>query len=404
MDNMKDIFFKNLSLKFLSLLLACSLWVYVATVENRTDFFPGEIPIEVKNLAPTLAPVYDQDTVRIKISAPASVWNKLIQDDFIAYVDLEELSLGTHQIEVKVTTSVPGVQIVETDPEEIRVRIETAVTAQFQIVVNFEGELAPGYEVIDTEIKPEKVEAKGAKDIINSVSRATAIVGLTGEDRDIKQKVKLSALDEYERPVKNIFFAPERVEVSILVAKEGGGKIVGVKPKLVGSPASGYWISQFTFDPATVRILGSEEKMDDVDFLETKEINISGLNQDKELQLDLVLPEGISLLSGESKAITITIKVSLEAQAKEVTAGFSYTGLGSGLTVTNISPSGVQVMVSGSAGVLGSLSSDNVVVNLDLSGRGAGSHLISISKASISISSGAAIVSFVPNNVTVTIE
>ena len=223
MDNMKDIFFKNLSLKFLSLLLACSLWVYVATVENRTDFFPGEISIEVKNLAPTLAPVYDQDTVRIKISAPASVWNKLIQDDFIAYVDLEELSLGTHQIEVKVTTSVPGVQIVETDPEEIRVRIETAVTAQFQVVTNFEGELAPSYEVIGTEIKPEKVEAKGAKDVINSVSRATAIVRLAGEDRDIKQKVKLSALDEYERPVKNIFFAPERVEVSVLVAKEGGG-------------------------------------------------------------------------------------------------------------------------------------------------------------------------------------
>ncbi len=401
---MRSIFTKNLSLKLLSVLLAGCLWVYVATVENRTDFFPGEIPIEVKNLAPTLAPVYDQDTVRIKVSAPSSVWNKLVQDDFIAFVDLEELSLGTHQVGVKVTCSVPGVQIIETDPEEIRVRIETAVTVQFQVVTNFEGELAPGYEVIGTEIEPEKIEAKGAKDIINSVSQATAVVRLTGEDRDIKQKVKLLALDEYERPVKNILFTPERVEVSVLIAKEGGGKIVGVKPKLVGSPTSGYWISQLTFDPATVRILGSEEKMENIDFLETKEINIAGLNQDKELQVDLVLPEGISLLSGESKAVTITIKVSIEAQTREATAGFSYTSLGSGLTVTNISPSGVQVMVSGSGGILGSLSSDNVVVNLDLSGRSAGSHLVSISKASISVPSGVAIVSFVPNNVTVTIE
>ena len=147
----------------------------------------------------------------------------------------------------------------------------------------------------------------------------------------VKQKIKLTALDELERPVKNISFSPERVEVSVSVAKEGGGKIVGVKVKLTGSPTSGYWISEFTYDPITVRILGSEDKMKDVDFLETKEINISGLNQDKEVQVELSLPEGISLLAGESKAISVTIKVSLSAQNKETTAGFSYSGLGSGL-------------------------------------------------------------------------
>lgn len=401
---MKTFFTKNLSLKFLSLLLASSLWVYVATVENRTDFFPGEIPIEVKNLTPTLAPVYDQDSARIKISAPSSVWNKLVQDDFIAFVDLGELSLGTHQVEIKITSSVPGVQIVEVNPQEIRVRIETAVKAQFQVVTNFEGELASGYEVIDAAVEPDKVEAKGAKDIINSVSQATAQVRLSGEDRDIKQKVKLTALDEFERPVKNIYFTPERVEVSVSVAKEGGGKIVGIKLKLVGTLASGYWISQLVFEPVTVRIIGSEEKLEEVDFLDTKEINISGLNQAKDLQVDLVLPEGVSLPAGESKAVSVTIKVSLEVQNRQVTAGFSYTGLSSGLTVTNISPSSVVVMVSGSANILASLSSDNVVINLDLSGRGMGSHLISISKASVSVPSGALIVSFVPNNVTVTIE
>lgn len=404
MGNIKKFFTKNLSVKFLSLLLACSLWVYVVTVENRTDFFPGEISIETQNLAPALAAVYDEDTARIKISAPSSVWNKLIQDDFSAFINLEDLSLGTHQVEIKVVTSVPGVQIIDVEPQEIRVRIETAVTAQFQVVAKFEGNLAPGYEVIDATLDPEKVEAKGAKDIINSVSQATAIVQLSGQDRDIKQKIKLTALDEFERPVKNISFSPDRVEISVLITKEGGGKIVGVHINLVGSPAAGYWISQLTYDPATVRILGSEDKMKEIDSLNTKEVNISGLNSNKEVPVELSLPEGISILAGESNIISITIKVSLDAQSRQITAGFSYSGLGSGLTVTNISPSAVSVMVSATSNILSSLSSDNVTVSIDLSGKNVGSHLISIGKGSISVPSGASIVSYIPNNVTVTIE
>jgi len=401
---MKSFFTKNLSIKFLSLLLAISLWVYVATVENRTDYFPGEIAIEPQNLTSTLAAVYDQDTVRIKISAPSSVWNKLIQDDFAAYVDLQNLSLGTHQVKVKVTSSVPGVQIVEIDPEEIRVRIETAVTATYQVGTKLEGKLAPGYEVIETSVEPAKVEAKGAKDVINSVTQATAIVNLNGQDRDLKEKIKLVALDEFEKPVKNIFFTPEKVEVKISVAKEGGGKIVGVKPKLVGNPASGYWISQLTFEPATLRIIGSEDKLENIQYLETKEINISGLNQVKEVEVDITLPEGVTLLAGEPKAVTIKISVSVNPQTRELAAGFSYTGLGSGLTVSKIPPTNVVVMVSGPANLLAGLSSDNLVVNLDLSGVGTGSHLVSVRKDLISAPSGVSIISYIPNNVTVKIE
>lgn len=401
---MKEIFTHNLSLKFLSLLLASSLWVYVATVENRTDFFPGEISIETKNLAPTLAPVYDQDVAKIKISAPSSIWKKLVQDDFAAYVDLENLSLGTHQVEVKVVCSVPGVQIMETDPKEIRIRIETAVTGQFQVVTKFEGELAKGYEIIDTQIQPEKVEAKAAKDIINTITQATAEVRLSGEDSNIKQKVKLIAFDEFERPVKNISFAPERVEISLVVAKEGGGKVVGIKPKITGTIASGFWISTLAFDPVTVRIIGPEDQLEKIEFIETKEINISGLNQSKDLEVDLVLPEGTNLAAGESGTVQIKISVLANPQTREVIAGFSYTGLGSGLIVTSISPSQVKVMVSGPSASLVNLSSNNVVVNLDLSGRAKGSYLISISKASISVPAGISIISFVPNNVTVIIE
>ena len=401
---MKEIFTKNLSLKFLSLLLAISLWVYVATVENRTDVFPGEIPIETKDLAPSLAAVYDNDLAKVKISAPSSIWKKLVADDFVAYVDLGNLSIGTHQVPVKVTCSEPGVQIVEVDPAEIRVRIETAVTSEVNVGVKFEGQLAAGYEVIETKVNPTKVEAKAAKAVIESLTQATAVVKLNGSDRDINQKIKLTAFDEFDKPIKFVTFTPERVEVTVIIANQGGGKIVGIKPKLVGSPASGYWISNITIDPSTIRIVASEEILKNIEYLETKEINIAGINRNQEWQVPLILPNGVTLSAGESNSIEVKITISLNSQSREVIAGFSYSGLGAGLSVSGISPNIVKVIVSGPANVLSSLSSDNVVINLDLSGKAAGSHLISIEKSSISVPNGAAISSFVPNNVTVTIQ
>jgi len=64
----------------------------------------------------------------------------------------------------------------------------------------------------------------------------------------------------------------------------------------------------------------------------------------------------------------------------------------------------VVVMVSGPANLLAGLSSDNLVVNLDLSGVGTGSHLVSVRKDLISAPSGVSIISYIPNNVTVKIE
>ena len=108
-------------------------------------------------------------------------------------------------------------------------------------------------------------------------------------------------------------------------------------------------------------------------------------------------------MSGEFKSITVKINVSLNSQTREINAGFSYTGLGSS-TVSNISPNVVKVVLVGPSNILSSLSSENVVINLDLSGKGAGTYAINITKSSITVPNGIAISSFVPNNVTVTIQ
>lgn len=401
---MKDFFTKNLSIKLFSLFLALGLWVYISSGESRVDFFPGTISVEPRNLGEGLAAVYEQSEIRIKVLASHEVWSSITADSFVAFVDLGGKSLGTHEVPIQVTCSVPGVQIIEKDPEKILVRVENEVAAQVPVVVKTEGKPSEGYAVSEIRVEPDKAEARGAKSIIAKLGRATARVKLAGESKNIEKQIKLEALDENEKPSKFIFFDPQSVKVSVAINRQGGGRTVGIKVKTKGEPAAGFWLTKIITNPSVISIVGEDQKLSSIFYIDTKEVDISGISGDQKYATGFNLPEGIGLAPGEPAQIEVTISAAPVGTSREVTAGITYTGLGVGLNVTDLTPGSIRVVVSGPTQLLSPLSADNVVVNLNLSGKAAGSHSISIQKSFISVPPGVVIASFVPSNITVRIE
>ena len=388
----------------MSLAVAASLWLYVSSVESRVDFFPGAIALEPKNIASDLAVIYDNDSVKIKVSASASAWGQMTQEDFVANVDLEKLSLGTHDVPIEVSSALPGVQVVDVQPDKIRVRIEPAVTTSLNVSARFEGELAPGYEILQTKIEPDKVEVKGAQDVINSLVTATAVVKLAGEDRDIKRKINLAAFDEFDKPIRGMVFTPEKVDVAVSVTRQGGGKVVGIKPDISGKPALGFWINKIDYEPSLLRVVGSEDVLKNIEYIQTQKLDIGDLKSTKDFDVGFALPAGVALESGQPEKIKITVGIASNSISREVIAGVSYTSLGNGLRVSQIAPAEIRVVVTGSPGALNNLTAQNVVANIDVSGKGSGSHLVGLTPGRISAPAGINISSVVPSNVTITIE
>lgn len=401
---MTNFLFRNWGIKIFCLFIAGGLWVYAASAENKTDFYPGKIPIVPKNVAKNLAPVYDKDEIQVKIMASSQSWKELATDSFTAYVDLANLSIGTHEVEVKVVSSVPGVQIIEKNPEKILVKMEAVATKEVRVEAKISGNPAEDYEMGDAIIKPISVEARGARSVIDDLIKATAQVNLESNASSYEEDVKLLALDINEKPMRFITFTPERVHISIPIAKISGGKILGVRANVTGSPSSGFWLSKIEVEPTSVVVNGDAQKLKSVDYLETKEINIAGIQAQKQYVVTLKLPDGISLAASEPKNIKVTVKVSQVASSREIIAGVSYTGLGDGLKVASIQPNIIKVMVTGMFNTLGILSSDNVVANLNLSGKKAGTYKVTIQSGDISTPPGTAISSVVPSQVSVQIK
>lgn len=389
----------NFWIKLFAVICATILWVYVSSSENKIADFPGSIPIEPKNIPSGLAPIYDQQRVKVKVQAPLEVWNRLNADTFEAYIDLTGLDKGTHEVEVKVVSKISNVLIIEKDPNKIIVRLEELLTKKVPVIVRFEGEVKKGFAPGEPEVIPKDVLISGAASLIEEVSEATAKVALTSSDEIIEKTVSVAVYDERGEKIRSIDCTPKMVKVKVSIIPASETKTVGIKVKTKGRPKPNYFISKIETIPATVEISGSESSLKSILFIETKEIDIEGLDKDIEREVELIIPLGITL---HQKTVRVKLGVSQNTVEREIGATLRTTG--TSLTVVSISPSVIKVIVSGPIDIINSLTASDVSITFNLSGKSAGSHLVNITKDMIMLPAGCVAMSWLPSAVMIVLE
>lgn len=388
--------------KILAILAATFLWFYVASSSSKVGNFPGSIPLEFRNVPQGLVAISDTQEVQIKLVAEGIVWQRLSASSFEAYVDLAGFNLGTSDLEVKVESKISGVSIVEIKPKKILVRLEPIAKKEVPVSVQISGKPAEGL-VADTPVpEPNTVQISGAQSVVDKIFEATAKLTLSGESADVTKSVPLMALNSEGQPISNLTFEPAEVKVTVPLSKFGKTKTVGVVAKFTGSPQSGYFVSQVSVDPPTVAVSGKSSVLQSVDAINTKPIDISGISQNVARQATLDVPEGISL-SDISLKISVKITVSSQSQSREVTVGQNYQNLSSNLKVDSITPSKITAAVFCPASLLDSLSSSNVVLNIDLSGKGTGTFNLDIKTSQVSVPDGCSVSSLLPSSISVTL-
>jgi len=86
-------------------------------------------------------------------------------------------------------------------------------------------------------------------------------------------------------------------------------KILPVKPRIIGKPAPGYYISQILAKPDEIKIFGNYSKINNLEFLETIPINMSGITKTLSVKVPPALNEGLNIVEGETTLIEVTIQV-----------------------------------------------------------------------------------------------
>jgi YbbR domain-containing protein len=388
-------------MKFVALFLASGLWVFVAASMNNVAKFPGSVPVKIVNISPNLTAIYDTKEVSIKLSADPTIWKQLSSDDFSAFVDLNGLSAGTYSLKVMVTANKPNIQVVEVNPDSIMVRIEPILKKEVPISAVLSGQAADGLTIGGVDFTPDKVEVSGPKSVVDTIGSASAEIKLAGDSANFTRTVGLKVLNDKGEAIPDVAINPTEASADVKIVKAGNSRTVGVKVITTGFPASGFYISNIVCDPATVDIIGEDSALRQVQSIETLPIDISNQSDTLAKSIALNLPTGVSLQNDANQKIKVTISFSGSPITKEITASFNNQNLAPGLKVGSLSPSAIKVIVSGPANIINSLSSSDVVLNLDFTGKSTGTVGIDITKDMFKLPAGVSLVSYLPSSISV---
>ncbi|MBK8418927.1 CdaR family protein [Candidatus Villigracilis saccharophilus] len=387
--------------------LAMAVWVSAVTSADpdETRVLTNPVPLQIVGQDPGLILNDEIPTaVEVTLRAPRSVWSLIEADPQIvqAILDLSGLSSGVHELDLQIQVDVRPVKIESVTPRTITCTLEQLATQTLPVELSMSGEAAIGYQVGEITIDPLKIAMAGAQSQVQKVQRARVSVNLSGLRENFDQIIPVEILDQNGLPVDGITISPELVRVSMPVSQQGGYRDVAVKVIVTGRVASGYRLTDISVFPPIVTVFAGNTQLVNAlpGVVETQPLDLQNAQEDINTRLALNLPEGISIVGDQ----TVLIQAGISPIESSVTlAGerVEIIGLGSGLTA-QVSPTTVDVIVSGPLPLLDTLTRQDVRVTVDLSGLGVGTHQIT-PRVEVLISN-VVVESILPNTIEVVIS
>lgn len=359
----------RLVVPIICLLLSIGLWVYITNVENKTRSTEiSKIPVELVNLdaltSSKLALTPNQEFyVTLKVEGNTNDINKIKKSDFKVQVDLSEYAWkkGENKVPVSIVDYPITVSIRSTSNLTISINIEDMIEKTMPITSNIKVMPKSGYFVSKPTINPEEVKISGAESAVNSVSKL--VVTDTKEDvhEDIVEDYGIKAIDEGGNEVLGANLSVKTARVEVKVSK---GKSVSVNIATIGQLSNGIKLKSIDSSRKSVEILGPKEILDTIDQLSTTPVDLSTITGNKEVNLSLVLPQGVSIVQGE-EVVTARINV-ISMITKDFSIKLNISGANQGIKVLP-NKENIKVTIKGYQDEIENVTVDNILATLDIS-------------------------------------
>ena len=314
--------------------------------------------------------------VEITLRAPRSVWDQLTAkpDSVRAILDLSGQKQGEHQLDLQIQVDERPVQTMKVNPASISVTLEPLVTQTFPLKLDVTGKPAVGYQAGSPAVDAEQVVVRGAKSLVSRVKQVNVSVNLDGAREGISASVPIIATDEAGRVVNGINLQPETARVTLPINQESGFRDMAVKVVVRGQVSDGYRLNNITVSPPVVTVYSSDPEL--VNSLpgavETQPLDLHNVNSNINTHLGLNLPSGVSVIGDPN----VTIQADISAIESSLTLSgeqVEITGLPGNMSA-QISPTTVDVIISGPLPLLNTLTHQDVRITVDVTGLGEGTH------------------------------
>jgi YbbR domain-containing protein len=370
---------KNLPSFLLALALAVAVWISAVTAQDPTEqrIYPGFVSIEVVGQDPGLLMMGDLPSqLTLTLNAPQSVWSRLSNQPqaIRALIDLSGLGAGSFDVPVQVQVDERPAEIVSYSPGSVLVTLESFASKEIAVRLIQNGDVATGYQAESPIWEPGTVTVSGPESVVNQVNEVRASLDLNRTSQDIQRVLNLTAVNAQGAEIRNVDISPKEVQASITVTQRGGYRNVVVKVVASGQVGTGYRVTNISVFPPTITVFSYDPMLvDDLPgYVDTATLDLTGVNEDQDLQLPLNLPPGVAVVGDQTVSVQVgvdPIEGSLTLSDMPVTV----VGLGDALSAT-VSPEIVDVIISGPLPVLDGMLANDVRVVINMQGEEEGTY------------------------------
>lgn len=378
---------QTLGIKLLCLLLSFILWLYVSNVQNSVRTYTlKDVPVKVlnteslKSYGLALAP--DQNfSVDLKLEGDVKYIYSVSKDQFALTADIGEYALksGINNIPVNVINYPEQINIKNNSNLTIQVNLEKLVTKEVNTTSDVNVTFAQGAYKQKEQFNSEKVSVSGPKSAVDRVETVALVGTLENVSSNTTKEFPFKPLDADGKVVHGVTLSKNTGVISIGV---NNGKSVNIVANTVGNLPVGYKLINTTLSKQTAQIIGSDSKINSITSLKTEEIDLSNITSSTEKQVKIIVPDGVSLLGGES---TVTVKFEVQKEenkettnnntnnnndnnkiSKTISIPVNYTGLDNSLELSNETKT-ISFKIEGNKTDVESLNDSNFSCNFDIS-------------------------------------
>ena len=295
-------------------------------------------------------------------------------------VDLTGLKPGNHKVTLEYSQRLKSLDY-RLDPSEVTVTIYEKVSETRSLTVDIlhQDNLDSKLYIDDVELDRTDVIIKGAEYKLEQVATVRALVDVDeisnpkAGELTLKD-VPLVAYDEEGKTV-DVEIVPKTVDAKLTITSPSKEIPVTVVP--TGNLAFGKSIESIETNISSVTVYGEQDAIDKIEELEV-EIDVKGLESDKEFNVTLKKPKGITEIS--EKTITVNVKVSNSTTKEFTIDNIVFRNLADNYTVQALSEEDTKVIVSvsGSADIVNNVDVSSINVYVDLEGYSVGEHEVEV--------------------------
>lgn len=392
---------RKLGYLFISLLIATTLWGYVLMSENPDRMkHVSDVPLkfeggseadlrsrgfvvlgESQNLLPDVTV-----TVKTKLNDLPSFGNSAGGEIVSASVSLQGINApGEYECDVIASTTIGTVYSVE--PRTVKITVDELVTRTIPITCAVTGDLPAGYWNGDVQLAATSIDITGPRSSISNIVRANCVLNLDGRTESVNEAFELTLIDSSGQIAAASSIVGTLPSVIVRMDIKPQYDIV-LQTLIETTGRDDNYEASYTVKPSVLSIVASQDVIDKIKLaLESVDrttiyvdpIDISDMQPGETRLFErsvLGLPSNIQLLTENNFTVSVQLEEATISRTFSDIELSRIVGEDHTRFIYNYDSRSCSVIISGKSGFVNSLSAEDLLLTLNVSGCSEGTHTL----------------------------